>query len=79
VREEAFIEGARPGIPRLVARKEAFPSTLNLRLSPLRKLAHGVASAIRRTKGVNQGVRAGNWIRVPEDHDLTVTSSLWVG
>ena len=48
-------------------------STLNLRLSPLRKLARemadnglldpGVASAIERTKGVKQqGVRAGNWL-----------------
>ena len=57
------------------------PSTVNLRLSPLRKLAremadnglldHGVASAIGRTKGVTQeGVRAGNWLVKEQANEL---------
>ena len=56
-------------------------STLNLRLSPLRKLARemaengvldpGVASAIERTKGVKQeGVRAGNWLLKEQANEL---------
>jgi hypothetical protein len=54
-------------------KQELSPATINLRLSPLRKLARemadnslldsGVASAIQRTQGVKpQGVRAGNWL-----------------
>ena len=57
------------------------PSTLNLRLSPLRKLARemadnglidpGIASAIERTKGVKQeGVRAGNWLLKEQANEL---------
>jgi len=48
------------------------PSTLNLRLSPLRKLARemadngllgpGTASAIERTRGEAAGRGAGNWL-----------------
>jgi len=56
-------------------------STVNLRLSPLRKLARemadnglldpGVASAIERTKGVTQeGVRKGNWLLKEQANEL---------
>ena len=57
------------------------PSSVNLRLSPVRKLAremadnglldHGVASAIERTKGVKQeGARIGNWLLKEQANEL---------
>jgi site-specific recombinase XerD len=60
---------------------ELSPSTLNVRLSPLRKLARemaenglldpDIASAIERTKGVKQeGVRAGNWLLKEQANEL---------
>jgi integrase/recombinase XerD len=56
-------------------------ATINLRLSPLRKLARemadnglldpGLASGIERTKGVKQqGVRAGNWLMKEQANEL---------
>jgi len=56
-------------------------SSVNLRLSPLRKLARemadnglldpGIASAIERTKGVkHEGVRVGNWLLKEQANEL---------
>jgi hypothetical protein len=59
-----FFEGARLGVRAHVLERKLSPSILNRRLSPLRKLARemaenglldsGIASAIERTKRVNQ-------------------------
>lgn len=57
------------------------PATVNLRLSPLRKLARemadnglldpGLASGIEKTKGVKQqGVRVGNWLLRDQANEL---------
>jgi site-specific recombinase XerD len=62
-------------------KQELSPATINLRLSPLRKLARemadnglldsAAASAIQRTQGVKQqGVRAGNWLVKEQANEL---------
>jgi integrase len=61
--------------------QELSPATINLRLSPIRKLASemadnglldsGAASAIQRTQGVKQqGVKAGNWLVKEQANEL---------
>jgi integrase/recombinase XerD len=60
------------GVPRMALEQDLAPATVNLRLSPLRKLAQemadngllsrDLAKGVGKTKGVKQkGVRAGNW------------------
>ena len=79
----------RPGFTKAVVQEyrswllaqELSPATINLRLSPLRKLARemadnglldpAAASAIERTKGVKQqGIRAGNWLLREQANEL---------
>ena len=47
------------------------PSTINVRLAAIRKLAPELAAGIAKVKGVRQrGIRAGNWLEQAQAREL---------